>query len=1101
MSREASPVRDHGRRRERDDDSYGNRDSKRPRRGSHTMSDEVRFDSFDKPLMSSFLNGQTSRPPTSDSKQRDDDPERIAEAKRQQERLAKLEAWKKRKAEATQLNTASSSAGPNSPATPNPATSTDPADPDENRPPSPGRAPFDPKAIKKRVEQKMKGFKTTLGSDIAIPATTNPDGASTGAPSVPAPRANGSVKPTDAKITGFDLNKATGLQAADTSSKLANGLDEEDQVQRKFTKHLDLSQVPMTSDTAPSNYDETQDDGADDVHSDEGEAEAAREAALKRAEEAQAENQDVEMAEAPEEPSAEASAEAATGGMDVEENLDPLDAFMKTLPAANMPARRPTKRQNQGPQIFDEDDGPDLDAVGENPEDILNNAKKKRKELPDTDHSKIDYEEVRKNFYSESIEVAEMTKEEVDALRYDLGDIKVNGINAPRPITKWSQCAFGQQILDVIREQKFEGPTAIQCQALPAIMSGRDTIGIAKTGSGKTLAFILPMFRHIKDQRPIGKMEGPIGLIMAPTRELAVQIHRECKPYLKALNLRGVCAYGGAPIKEQIAELKRGAEVVVCTPGRLIDLLVANSGHVTNLRRVTYVVMDEADRMFDMGFEPQITRILNTIRPDRQTVTFSATFPPKMEKLAKKALQKPVQILVGSRSVVAAEITQLIEVRPEDTKFNRVLQLIGDLYEKDEDARTLIFVERQEMADDIFKQLSKRGYPCLSVHGGREQIDRDQAIMDFKSGAIPIMVATSVAARGLDVKQLKLVINYDSPNHGEDYVHRAGRTGRAGNTGTAVTFVTPEQERFAPFLVRALEDSKQEVPEDLRAMAESHKEKVASGQAQKVGSGFGGRGIERMDAARAAERAWEKGQFKTGDEPEEDENEKEQKAGQKASVGELVAKATGAIKGSNAPAEQPAEPAPASEQPVMDTKLQKLLSDAMVVQKAEKPKPISNDDPMAKAAAAAATISSRIGSGKGKQTLARSCMMTLTTAAGPTRPGAPVDNRGPDAGAFHATLEINDFPQQARWAVTNRGNVAKILEATGTSITTKGTYYPAGKEPQPGELPKLYVLVEGDTEVAVSAAMKGLTGHLTEGIIKAQDQEARGGGGGRYKVV
>ena len=194
----------------------------------------------------------------------------------------------------------------------------------------------------------------------------------------------------------------------------------------------------------------------------------------------------------------------------------------------------------------------------------------------------------------------------------------------PKPVQKWSQCGLNIQSLEVIKKLGYERPTAIQMQALPAIMSGRDVIGVAKTGSGKTMAFMLPMFRHIRDQRPLEGSDGPIGLIMTPTRELATQIHKEAKPFLKAMNLRAVCAYGGAPIKDQIADLKRGAEIIVCTPGRMIDLLAANSGRVTNLRRVTYVVLDEADRMFDMGFEPQVMKIFANIRPNRQTIMFSA---------------------------------------------------------------------------------------------------------------------------------------------------------------------------------------------------------------------------------------------------------------------------------------------------------------------------------------------------------------------------------------------------------------------------------------------------------------------------------------------
>lgn len=285
--------------------------------------------------------------------------------------------------------------------------------------------------------------------------------------------------------------------------------------------------------------------------------------------------------------------------------------------------------------------------------------------------------------------------------------------------------------------------------------------------------------------------------------------------------------------------MKKGAEVVVCTPGRMIDLLTANSGRVTNLRRVTYLVLDEADRMFDMGFEPQVSisawlsmwadapkvmKIVNNIRPDRQTVLFSATFPAKMDALARKILIKPLEITVGGRSVVAKEIEQRVEVLNADDKFVRLLQILGEMGEqhKDEadDFRTLIFVERQEAADDLFRELMRKGYICSSLHGGKDQVDRDQTISDFKAGFVPVVIATSVAARGLDVKELKLVINYDCPNHMEDYVHRAGRTGRAGQKGTCVTFITPEQERFSVDLVRALKASEAKVPPELEKMSE-----------------------------------------------------------------------------------------------------------------------------------------------------------------------------------------------------------------------------------------------------------------------------------------
>lgn len=221
-----------------------------------------------------------------------------------------------------------------------------------------------------------------------------------------------------------------------------------------------------------------------------------------------------------------------------------------------------------------------------------------------------------------------------------------------------------------------------------------------------------------------------------------------------------------------------------------------------------------------------------------------------MEALARKILKRPLEIVVGGRSVVASEIEQIIEVREADTKFNRLLEILGRMYFEDKDARTLVFVDRQESADNLLGDLQKRGYTCMSLHGGKDQVDRDETISDFKSGACPIVIATSVAARGLDVKQLKLVVNYDAPNHLEDYVHRAGRTGRAGNKGTCITFVEPDQDKYAVDLVRALKDSKVAVPEDLQKMSDEFLAKVKGGKATATGSGFGGKGLDRFEKDR-----------------------------------------------------------------------------------------------------------------------------------------------------------------------------------------------------------------------------------------------------------
>lgn len=272
-------------------------------------------------------------------------------------------------------------------------------------------------------------------------------------------------------------------------------------------------------------------------------------------------------------------------------------------------------------------------------------------------------------------------------------------------------------------------------------MSGRDLIGIARTGSGKTLAFLLPLFRHVLDQPELEEGDGPIGVVLTPTRELAMQISADARRFTRALDLRVVCVYGGTGISEQIAELKRGAEIIVCTPGRMIDMLAANNGRVTNLRRCTYIVLDEADRMFDMGFEPQVMRIIDNIRPDRQTVMFSATFPRQMEALARRILSKPVEVQVGGRSVVCQDVEQYVLVMEEEQKLLKLLELLG-IY--GEQGSVLVFVDKQEHADELMKNLLQHSYPCMSLHGGIDQYDRDSTILDFKAGNIKLLVSDPI---------------------------------------------------------------------------------------------------------------------------------------------------------------------------------------------------------------------------------------------------------------------------------------------------------------------------------------------------------------------
>ncbi|ODV92296.1 hypothetical protein CANCADRAFT_21242 [Tortispora caseinolytica NRRL Y-17796] len=506
-------------------------------------------------------------------------------------------------------------------------------------------------------------------------------------------------------------------------------------------------------------------------------------------------------------------------------------------------------------EVYDSDSETDMNGYADNSADtdpaaMLQAARARtKKEVAAIDHTKVQYHPFRKAFYTEPQELAVLTSDELSELRLLKGDIKVRGKSCPAPVSRWTQLGLPTQIMSVIESLNYDIPTPIQSQALPVLMSGRDLVAIAQTGSGKTMSFLLPLFRHVIDQPPLQNGSGFVALVLTPTRELAIQIHRECKPFLKALSLKSICAYGGYPLKDQIAEFKRGAEIVVSTPGRLIDILTANQGKVTSLHRVTYVVLDEADRMFDMGFEPQVTKIVQNIRPDKQFALFSATFPRHLEVLARKVLHKPIEIIVGARSVVAENVTQIVELQSEETKFHRLLDLLGRFTLNDSSARILIFVEKQESADTLLKMLFKKGYRCGSIHGGKEQFDRDSMFADFKSGVINVLIATSVAARGLDVKELKLVINYDCPSHMEDYVHRVGRTGRAGASGTAYTFVTPDQGRKALGVIKALEASGQTVPEDIQKLADDYI-KQAEDKGQKLPSGFGGSGLDKLDQLR-----------------------------------------------------------------------------------------------------------------------------------------------------------------------------------------------------------------------------------------------------------
>ncbi|KAE9601419.1 hypothetical protein Lal_00024110 [Lupinus albus] len=438
-----------------------------------------------------------------------------------------------------------------------------------------------------------------------------------------------------------------------------------------------------------------------------------------------------------------------------------------------------------------------------------------------------------KNFYVESHSVSAMSEQEVMHYRATR-EITVQGNDVPRPIRTFQDANFPGYCMDVIANLGFVEPTAIQAQGWPMALMGRDLIGIAETGSGKTLSYLLPAFVHISAQPRLSPGDGPVALVLAPTRELAVQIQEEALKFGARTHIRSTCIYGGAPKGPQIRDLRRGVEIVIATPGRLIDMLEAQH---TNLKRVTYLVLDEADRMLDMGFEPQIRKIVGQIRPDRQTLYWSATWPREVEKLARQFLRNPYKVIIGSAELKANQsINQIVEIITDMEKYNRLIKLLKEMMDG---SRILIFMETKKGCDQVTRQLRVDGWAALSIHGDKNQAERDWVLAEFKSGRSPIMTATDVAARGLDVKDIKCVINYDFPTNLEDYVHRIGRTGRAGAKGTAYTFFTHSNAKFAKELIKILQDAGQVVNPALIALART----AGSGQ---FGSGGGFRSRGRV---------------------------------------------------------------------------------------------------------------------------------------------------------------------------------------------------------------------------------------------------------------
>ena len=353
------------------------------------------------------------------------------------------------------------------------------------------------------------------------------------------------------------------------------------------------------------------------------------------------------------------------------------------------------------------------------------------------------------------------------------------------------------ELLEAVKASGYTTPTSIQQQAIPEVLNGHDLLGAAQTGTGKTAAFTLPLLQRLAASEPAGKRRPVRLLIIAPTRELAAQIHESVKQYGSNLPLRSAVVFGGVGMQPQIDRLRKGVDILIATPGRLLDHLQRDN---LRLDRVESVVLDEADRMLDMGFIHDIRKLMGKLPPKRQTLLFSATFSREIRQLAGGMLQQPVEVDVAPQSSAADTVEQSIyrlekaEKRP----------LLSRLIREGDWQQVLVFTRTKHGANNLSKQLDKDGLSTAAIHGNKSQTARTRALDGFKKGRVRVLVATDIAARGLDIDQLPHVVNFDLPHVAEDYVHRIGRTGRAGNAGEAISLVAPDEGKLLKGIERLL---------------------------------------------------------------------------------------------------------------------------------------------------------------------------------------------------------------------------------------------------------------------------------------------------------
>lgn len=350
----------------------------------------------------------------------------------------------------------------------------------------------------------------------------------------------------------------------------------------------------------------------------------------------------------------------------------------------------------------------------------------------------------------------------------------------------FNELNISEPILKALVSKNYKSPTPIQEQAIPVALDGRDLLGIAQTGTGKTAAFAIPIIQHLNQEQSNNQKREIKALVLTPTRELAIQVGECFSDYAQYTNLRHAVIFGGVNQNPQVGKLKNGIDILVATPGRLLDLI---NQRFISLKHITHFVLDEADRMLDMGFIHDIKRLLPLLPVRKQTLFFSATMPETITNLSKSMLYKPVKVEVAPVSSVVDTIKQHLYFVDKQQKGELLVSLLNE----DRNKSVLVFSRTKHGADKISRILNRKGIDCESIHGNKTQGARQRALSNFKSGATRVIVATDIAARGIDIVNLELVINYDLPDVAETYVHRIGRTGRAGNRGTALSFCSQDE--------------------------------------------------------------------------------------------------------------------------------------------------------------------------------------------------------------------------------------------------------------------------------------------------------------------